>query len=185
MLLQRGGQCELDHTPRNFCLYQLPKPTLIRLPAFHYQGWNYMTVSQQLSLPRGVPLYSRRWAGFAGCQRAAEPALEHRDPFQPPGGRPMVVAVRSGWPPRRSAWREASRNQGSVRATAPPLRVRHSRPRAAPECSTMAVLGTAHQPRDHRIESDITGRRPTNAARPSPPPQSGPGADGPSNGSER
>jgi class 3 adenylate cyclase len=44
----------------------------------------YPTVSEQLRLPRGVPLHSRLWAGLAGCQRAAEPALENRNPFRLP-----------------------------------------------------------------------------------------------------
>jgi hypothetical protein len=39
-------------------------------------------VSQQLRLSRGVSLQLLLWAGFAGRERAAEPALEHRDPVR-------------------------------------------------------------------------------------------------------
>jgi hypothetical protein len=38
-------------------------------------GDSLLYVSQQLRLLRCVPLHSRLWAGFAECQRAAEPAL--------------------------------------------------------------------------------------------------------------
>ena len=81
-----------------------PRPVAPRLPSRYFvnhadygdadYGDSLLYVSQQLRLLRGVPLHSRLWAGFAGCQRAAEPALEHRDPFWPPkraadGGSPL------------------------------------------------------------------------------------------------
>src|SRR5262245_33775700 len=59
-------------------------------------------------------------------------------PGFPAGGRWWEPARSGSSSPRRSAWREAPQNQGSVRATAPPLQARHFHPRAAPECSTMA-----------------------------------------------
>ena len=49
-----------------------------------YYGDRLLDVSQQLRLLRGVPLHSRLWSRFAGCQRAAKPAREHCDPFRPP-----------------------------------------------------------------------------------------------------
>ena len=59
-------------------------------------------------------------------------------PASPAGGRWWGAARSGASLPRRPAGREASQNQGSVRLTAPPLRARHPRPRAAPECSTVA-----------------------------------------------
>jgi hypothetical protein len=99
--------------------------------------------------------------GLRGAKGAAEPALEHCEsiPGFPAGGRWWEPARSGSSSPRRSAWREALQNQGSVRATAPPLQARHFHPRAAPECSTMASPRHGSPTRDHRIERDVTGRR--------------------------
>ena len=69
-----------------------------------------LELSQQTRLPRGVPVYSRLWPELAGCQAAAKPALEHRDPFGCPTRSPMVgarsiraVVARSAEPARTAA----------------------------------------------------------------------------------
>jgi hypothetical protein len=100
------------------------------------------------------------------------------------GGRWWGPARTGSSSPRRSASREVLQNRGSARATALLLSTlilaRELRPSARP----WPVFGTAHQPRDHRIERDVTPP-PTDAARPSPPRQSDPGTDGPPSGTER
>jgi hypothetical protein len=62
-------------------------------------GDSLLEASQQPRLPCAVPLYARLGAGFAGCQRPAEPALKRRDPFRRPersadrGARSMRAAT--------------------------------------------------------------------------------------------
>ena len=63
------------------CTRRHPSRPIWLPPTMDY-GDNLAYVSQQLRLPRGVSLHSGLWAGLAGRQRAAEPALEHRDPFR-------------------------------------------------------------------------------------------------------
>ena len=108
-----------------------------------------------------VPLHSRLWARFAGCQRAAEPALEYRDPFRPPqraadGGGPLDPGRRRRVG-RHGEKRRKIRDQGAQRRHRCELVIlaRELRPSAR----TWPVLRTAHQPRDHRIERDVTRRR--------------------------
>jgi hypothetical protein len=81
----------------------------------HY-GDSLLYVSRQLRWSRGVRLHSRFWARFAGWQREAEPALEHRDPFRPPqraadGGDPLDPGRRR----RVGRHREKSRKIGDQR----------------------------------------------------------------------
>jgi hypothetical protein len=97
-------------------------------------------VSQQLRLLCGVPLHPRLGAGFAGCQKAgrAGARASRSIPASPAGGRWRGPARSGSSPPRRPASREEPQNRRSARATAPPSSTRHPRPRAAPECSTMA-----------------------------------------------
>ena len=116
------------------------------------RAWDYgdslLDVSQQLPLLCGVSFHSRLWAGFAGRQRAAEPALEHCDPFRPPeraadgggsldpGGRRRVG--------RHGEKRREIRDQCAQRPHRCELVIfaRELRPRARP----WPVFGTAHQP---------------------------------------
>jgi hypothetical protein len=136
-------------------------------------GDSLLYVSQQLCLLRGVPLHSRLWAGFAGCQRAAEPALEHRDPFRPPqraaDRRGPLDAGRRRRVGRRGEKRREIGDQRAQRRHRCELVIlaRELRPSAGP----WPIFGTAHQPRDHRIERDVTRRRQqmSPATRPRPP----------------
>jgi hypothetical protein len=117
-------------------------------------------VSHQLPLLCGVSRQSRLRAGFAGPKGGRAGARASRAiPASPAGGRSWGPARSGSSSPRRAAWREAPQNQGSVRATAPPLRARHPRRELRPSARPWPVFGTAHQPRDHRIERDVTGRR--------------------------
>ena len=106
-----------------------------------------------------------------------------------PSGRPMVGARSI-----RAVVASVGRARSAARATAPPLRARQPRPRAAPACSTMASPRHGSPTRDHRIESDITGRRQqmrlvdhhraeATLEQMARPPE--PSVDGPGNGSRR
>jgi hypothetical protein len=123
-------------------------------------GDSLLYVSRQLRWSRGVRLHSRFWTGFAGCQREAEPALEHRDSFGLPSGRPMaatrsirVVAAASAGIARRAAKSEISARNGAAVVNS------SSSPASCARVLGRGQRGTAHQPRDHRIERDRPRRQ--------------------------
>jgi hypothetical protein len=64
-------------------------------------GDSLLDLLQQTRLTGGVRVHSRHWPGLAGCQAAATPALERRDPFGCPkrssdGGRALDPSCRGG-----------------------------------------------------------------------------------------
>jgi hypothetical protein len=97
--------------------------------------------------------------GLRGAKRQAEPALEHRGPFRPPqrmadGGDPLnrVVAAAAGIA-RRAAKSEISARNGATVVNS------SSSPASCARVLDHGQRGTAHQPRDHRIERDVPRRR--------------------------
>ena len=123
-----------------------------------------MTVYFTFHGSRACCAVSRSARGFGPGLRGAKGRPSRRlsiaiHPASQAGGRWSGPARSGSSSPRRWAWREVLQNRGSARATAPPLSTRHPRPRAAPGCSTWPVFGAAHQPRDRRIERDVTRRR--------------------------
>jgi len=138
----------------------------------------YLNLQQPL-LPLGLMVHSRLWFGFAGCEGAAEPPLERRDPFRRPQrssdrrrpldpSRPCGIG-RCGEKGRKIGNQRAQRGHRCQLV----ILAREMRAGARP----WPVPGVAHQPRDHWIERDVACRR-QQMARPSPPRQSGPGTDG-------
>ncbi len=121
-------------------------------------GDSLLEASQQPRLPCAVPLYAPLGAGFAGCQRPAELALERRDPFR----RPKRSADRGG-PFNSGRHRRVDRHRekpGKIGDQRVQWRDRRQLIMLAREMSAGArpwpVFGTGHQPRDHRIKSDVT-----------------------------
>jgi hypothetical protein len=110
-------------------------------------GDSLLYVSRQLRWSRGVRLHSRFWAGFAGCQREAEPALENRDPFRPPqraagGGDPFDPGRRraaSAGIARRAAKSEISARNGATVVNS------SSSPASCARVLDRGQRGTAHQ----------------------------------------
>jgi hypothetical protein len=123
-------------------------------------GGSLRYVSQQLRLLCGISLHLRLWAGFAALKGGRAGARASR-PIPAPeraadGGGPLGPGRR-----RRVRWHREKRcevrDQGTQRRRRCELVIlaRKLHPRARP----WPVLGTAHQPRDHRIERDVTDRR--------------------------
>jgi hypothetical protein len=112
---------------------------------------------QQPRLPLGLAVHSRLWFGFAGCEGAAEPPLERRDPFRRPSGRPIVgvrsiraVVAGSAGAARRAA-KSGIRARNERHRCQLVILAREMRAGARP----WPVPGMAHQPRDHWIERDV------------------------------
>jgi hypothetical protein len=91
-------------------------------------GDSLLEFSKQPWIPLGVPVHSRLWTGFAGCEGAAEPPRERLDPFRRPkwlsdGGRPLdpsrhlrvgrCAEKRSKIGDQRAQWRHLRRSSSS------------------------------------------------------------------------
>jgi hypothetical protein len=114
-------------------------------------------ISQQLRLLRGVSLHFAALGRACGVPKRRPSIAIHSGL---PSGRPIVgarsirVVVAASVGMARSAAKSgiSARNGATVASSSSS---RELRPSARP----WPVLGTAHQPRDHRIESDVTDRR--------------------------